>query len=132
MHSSRMHTVLLLTISQHALQGGVPAKGCTCPGWVYLPGGTCLGGVPAQGVYRPGGCTCPGGVPARGCTCPGLGVPSWGCTCTRELYLPRGYLPRRVYLPGGDLPSGVPAHVLPPPCEQVQKYNLAPNFFCGR
>ena len=43
-HSSRMRTACLLTVSQHALLGGV-----TCPG-VYL-----LGGVPAQG-----------GVPARG------------------------------------------------------------------
>ena len=53
--------------------------GCTCP-----RGCTCLGagGVPAQGVYLPGG------VPARGCTCPGVylprgGVPAWG------VYLPR-------------------------------------------
>ena len=34
MHSSRMHTARLLTVSQHALLGGVPA-----------------GGVPARGVY---------------------------------------------------------------------------------
>ena len=47
-HSSRMRTAHLLTISQHALLGG------TCPG-VYLPG-----------VYLPGWCTCLGGVPARG------------------------------------------------------------------
>ena len=51
MHSSRMHTACLLTVSQHALLGG-----CTC-----------LGGVPAQG----------GGVPAWGCSCLG-GVPAWG------------------------------------------------------
>ena len=49
-------------------EGGVPAWG------VYLPGGcTYLGGVPAWGVYLPGGVTCPGGVPGRGCT-------YWGCT----------------------------------------------------
>ena len=54
MHSRRMRTARLWTISQHALPGGVPAWGCTCLG-VYLPGG-----VPAWG-----------GVPARGGTCPG-------------------------------------------------------------
>ena len=48
-----MRTAPLLTISQHALPGGVPAMG-TCPGvylsWgrVYLPGG--VPGVPARGV----------------------------------------------------------------------------------
>ena len=84
MHSSRMHTARLLTVSQLALLGGVPARRCTCLGGVptrgvYLLGGTCLGGVPAWRVYLPGGCTCPGGgvvpawgvVPARGGTCPG-------------------------------------------------------------
>ena len=44
MHSSRMRTDRLLTVSQHALLRGV-----------YLPGE-----VPVQGVYLPGGCTCPG------------------------------------------------------------------------
>ena len=66
MHSSRMRTARLLTVSQYALAGGVPARGCTCQG-----------GVPA------------GGVPARGCTCQGkvyllrrgVGVPGGGCTC---------------------------------------------------
>ena len=49
MHSSGMRAASLLTISQHALPGGVPAQG------VYLPGGMNLprGGVPAQGVYLP-------------------------------------------------------------------------------
>ena len=57
MHSSGMHTAHLLTISQHALWRGVPARG------VYLP----RSGVPAQVEYTcPGECTCPGGVPARG------------------------------------------------------------------
>ena len=56
MHSSRMRTACLLTVSQHALlgmylPGGVPAQG----------GGTCLGGVPAWGVPAKGGCTCPVG-----------------------------------------------------------------------
>ena len=50
-----MLTARLLTVSQHALPGGVPARG------VHLP----------QGVYLPGGCTCQGvylpreGVPAQ-------------------------------------------------------------------
>ena len=60
MHSSRMRTARLLTMSQYALSGGgVPAwEGC-------VP----AGGVPAQGVYLPRG------VPAEGGTCPG-GVPA--------------------------------------------------------
>ena len=90
MHSSRMRTAHLLTVSQHALPGGVPARRvCTCLGEVYLPRG-----VAALG------CTCPGGVPARGCTCPGgvpaRGVPAWGCTCQRWCTY-----------------QGVPAQVLP-------------------
>ena len=78
-----MRTARLLNVSQHTLAGGVPARGCTCPGectclgvpggvpaqGVYLPRGTCPGGVPAQGVYLPRGCTCLGG------TCPGTRHP---------------------------------------------------------
>ena len=91
MHSSRMRTARLLTISQHAMLGGggwgVPARG------VYLPGG-----VPAQGrgVYLPRGgwCTCMG----RGCTCPEEGgIPAWG----GGIYLPG------VYLPGVGVPDQV-------------------------
>ena len=60
MHSSRMRTARLLTVSQHALPGGVPAGGVPAQGRC-----TCQWGVPAQGgVYLPGGCTCPGVVPA--------------------------------------------------------------------
>ena len=51
MHSSRMRTACLLTVSQHALLG-----------WVYLPRGVYLLG----GGYLPGGCTCQGGVLAQG------------------------------------------------------------------
>ena len=127
LHSSGMHTAHLLTVSQHALRRGctctgggvkgVPAQGgCTCPGG-YLPGRSCvylprggggvvylLGvylpeGVPAQGLYLPGG----------GCTCQKGGVPA-----SREVYLPVGrctcqgvYL-SGVYLPGVYLRS-VPA-----------------------
>ena len=50
MHSSGMRTAHLLTVSQHEL-------------W--------QGGVPARGMYLPGGCICPGG-----CTCPEKGVPA--------------------------------------------------------
>ena len=77
-----MHTACLLTVSQHALLGGVPAGGvpaqgvylsrvagtylggCTCGGWWCTCQGrgcTCMGGVSTQGVYLPG----EGGVPAR-------------------------------------------------------------------
>ena len=85
-----------------------------------LGGCTCLGGVPAWGVYLPRrGVYLPGGVPSPG------GVPA-----QEGVYLPRRgvYLPRRgVYLPGGCTwsrgftcpggvpgPGGVPAQVLPP------------------
>ena len=69
----RMRTARLLTISQHALPGGVPASGgvpvggCTCQGvGMYLPGGgvpvggcTCWagGGLYLLGEYLPGGCS---------------------------------------------------------------------------
>ena len=97
MHSSRMHTARLLTLSQYALwPGGVylPEGWCTCLG-VYLPGGcTCRGGVPAWGVTCPGG-TCLGSVPAGGvlaqggCTCP-RDVPAWGSTCPGTPTYPPG------------------------------------------
>ena len=52
MHSSRMRTARLLTVSQHALPGGV-----------YLVGGVpSQGSVPAwEGVHAHRGCTCLGG-----------------------------------------------------------------------
>ena len=79
MHSSKMRTARLLTVSQHTLPEGVPPRVCTYLGGVparrvYLPGGYLPGGVPAQGgVYLPGGVHLPRGVcvPAWGCTCPG-------------------------------------------------------------
>ena len=55
-----MRTARLLTVSQYALLGGgVPAGGVPAwGGWVYLPRRcTRPGGVPAQGLYLPGGCT---------------------------------------------------------------------------
>ena len=57
-----MRTARLLTVSQHALPGGVPAGG-----GVPAQGG----GVSARGVYLPrgGGCTC------QGVSCPGTPPP---------------------------------------------------------
>ena len=70
MHSSRMHTARLLTVSQHALGRvgcipactgqGVSAQGC-------LPGGMSTWGLSAQGKY-----VCPGSV------CLGAGVTAQG------------------------------------------------------
>ena len=54
LHSSRMHTARLLTVSRRGA-AGVPARG------VFLPMGVT--------VYLPGGCTCRSGAPAQ-----------WGCT----------------------------------------------------
>ena len=71
MHSSRMRTAHLLLVSPSMHCSG----GCTCPGSV---------GVPARGVYLPGGVYLPSGV----------------------VYLPRGV----VYLPGG-VPAQVPPPV---------------------
>ena len=52
-----MGTARLLTVSQHALLGGVPARGVYLPGGVvYLPrvgGVPAQGGVSAWGVYLP-------------------------------------------------------------------------------
>ena len=64
MHSSRMCTARLLTVSQHALLGGVPARGCTCLG-VYLPGGCTCTGYTCLGVYLPTGVPTQGGVPVQ-------------------------------------------------------------------
>ena len=79
MHSSRMRATRLLPVSpsMHCSWGGVPAKegvparGVYLPGG-YLPGGCTCQGVPAQGVYLPGG------VPARGVYLPRWGVPAKG------------------------------------------------------
>ena len=50
MHSSRMRTTRLLTVSQHALRG----RGVSCPGAVCLRGGICpAGGVCPGGYGRP-------------------------------------------------------------------------------
>ena len=52
MHSSRMRTSRLLTVSQHALGGGGVYPSMHWAGW-YLPGGVCLG-VSAQGLSAQG------------------------------------------------------------------------------
>ena len=86
-------------------------------------GGVCSGGLPGpegSGMSAPRGCTWSGEVSAPGSggvSAPGpgggLSAPGPGGVCSRS----RG------------------CQVLPP-CEQndkqVQKYNLAPNFVCGR
>ena len=109
MHSSRMRTAPLLTVSQHALLEVYLPGGCTCQGCTCLKACTCQGGCTCLGVYLPGvylpmGCTCPGevylpgGVPARGVPAQGVYLPG-GCTC-QGVYLPGGvpawggYLPR--------------------------------------
>ena len=111
MHSSRMRTARLLTVSRHALfGGGVPAQGgCTWPG-VYLPRGVpAQGGVPAWG-YLPRGVYLPGGVPAWGVYLPG----GWGCTC-----------PGECTCLGGTCPVNRMT-------DRCKKYYLAQNFVCGR
>ena len=143
MHSSRMRTTRLLTVSQHALAGRCTCQGVYLPGGgpargMYLPGGVPAWGVPARGV--PVGVYLQGGVSARGRVyLLGEGVPvGGGCTCRGGtcwgVYLPGGvpaqgvwvyllgvYLPRRVpaqgvwvYLLGVYLPRRVPAQVPPP------------------
>ena len=86
----------------------------------------CLEGVPAQGMYLPGGVPAQGGVPARGgvpaqrgCTCPG-GVPANG-----GVYMPRG-----VYLPGGYLPRYFP--LVNRMTDRCKNITLPPNFIWGR
>ena len=115
MHSSRMRTARSLTIScsicwgVYLLQGVYLPGGCTCPG-VYLlwvEGVYLPGGVLAQEVYLPGGCTC-----SRECTCQGCTYPG-GCTC------PRGYLPRGVVPSGGVSTQGGTCPGTPPLCTEL-------------
>ena len=66
MHSSGMRTARLLTVSKHALHGGLPGDVCA---WGCLPGGVCpwgvCWGVSASGL---GGCipACNGADPPCG------------------------------------------------------------------
>ena len=49
MYCIRMCTARMLTVSQHALLGGVPAQwGCTCQGSVPAQGGVPTQGIPTQ------------------------------------------------------------------------------------
>ena len=100
MHSSGMRTARLLTVSQHALwQGGVPARG------VYLPGGCTYLGVYLPRWYLPRGCTCLGVVPAQ------WGVPAWGSVFT---------------CPGG-VPAQVPPHGQTYKCKNITFANTGGN-----
>ena len=91
MHSSRMRTTHLLTIS-HSIQEGVSAKGVICLGGLLE--------VSAQGSLPRGVSPCEGGVSAKGGVCP-EGCLSRGC-------LPRGCLPRGVSaIMGCVCPGGV-------------------------
>ena len=91
------------------IQDCIPV-GCVPPArWPYLGGVLsprggvpAQGGVPAWGEYLPRGVPGQGEVPAQGGVCP------WGSTC------PGGVPAWGEYLPGGCLPRGVPAQVLPP------------------
>ena len=98
------------------LPGGVPAQGvgwgCTCLGCTclggYLPGVIPVGGERCtyQGVYLPGGCTCPGGY-----TLPGTPPPMDRILDTRfsKFYLwGEGCTCQGVYLPGGCTFPGTP------------------------
>ena len=70
LHSSRMHTALLLTISpsMHGARGWVPGpKGCVC-----------FGGLPGPGGSAPGGGSALGGAWSRGVCSRGDGIPA--CT----------------------------------------------------
>ena len=92
LHSSVMRTARLLTVSQHALQGG-----CTC-----------------QGVY------CPGGVPARGYTCSGGVYPSmhWGRHPPRG-QTPVKTLPSQTLFAGGHKPNESLRNWVATPTDQI-------------
>ena len=71
LHSSRMHTARLVTVSSsmHCAEG------------VSLPGGVCL----ARGVSLPGGCLpCQGGLSCRGGVC----LARWDLPCQRRVDIP--------------------------------------------
>ena len=122
MHYSRVRTVRLLTVSQHALGREVCIPACTgqggvfrgvflggvCPGDVCPKRGVCPGGVvSAWGVSAWGWDVCPGEVSARGCL-------------PEEVSGVRGCLPIEGVCPGGCLPRGVSAQggVCPGRCLQ--------------
>ena len=88
------HALLLGVYLPRGRGGGVPVHGgVPAQGVVYLPGGgecTCLGGCTCPVVYLPGGGR--GYLPRKGLTCPG-GVPAQGVYLPRGCTCPRGYLP---------------------------------------
>ena len=94
MHSSRMHTAYLLTISKHALHGG---GGSVYPS-VHWPGG-CIPACTGRGCVSQHtlgrGMSAWGSLP-RGVSAQGSGMSvQWGC-------MPRGWC----VCPGGCLPRG--------------------------
>ena len=130
-------TYVFTRISQHVCsRGGVCSGGCLFPGGREVPasgpmgsGGVCL--LPGRGGSTPRGVSALRGVPASGpggCLLPG-GV-CWGVSALGECLL-EGVL--------ASCPRGVcvSQHAMSqtPSCgqndRQVQKYYLAPNFFCG-
>ena len=107
LHSSRMHTAHVLTVSPSMLcaEGGVPGPGgkqgvYLVLGGVYL---VCGGGVPG-----PGGCTWSGGVPGP-----------VGCIWSEGVYLVRGGVP------GQELP---PVDRITDACKNI----TLPQLRCGR
>ena len=131
MHSSRMHTARLLSVSPSIHCSG---EG-TCPGSVPGPREvcTCSQGEGCTwswegGTWSQGGVPGPRGVPGSGCVL----VPGGG-TWSRGVYLVPGGVPgpAGVYL----VRESVPAQILPPHEQndrQVQNYCLAPNFIGGQ
>ena len=93
MHASRIHTTPLLTLSQHALMGGV-CKGVYMPGRVYIHGesGNWLG-VSTQRVVDRGGILFKSGS----CTCLVVKLPT-RVGLNGQGYLDRGVSGQGVYL----------------------------------
>ena len=107
------------------LPGGVPAREVVyLPGWVYLPRGVPALGVPALGVYLPGG-ICPGLLPARGIPAQ-LGVPARGCAC------PDGGVPARLGVPakGGTCP-GTPSPPVNRMTDRCKNITVPRTSFAG-
>ena len=78
LHSSRMHTAHLLTVSpsMHCAGGSPCQGGLPCQGVCLAMGGSpCQGGLPCQGgSVLPGGSALPGGLPCHGGVCLARGV----------------------------------------------------------
>ena len=131
LHSSRMHTTRLLTVSpsMHCRGGGegLPCRGGFFARGVYLARGSALPG----GVSLPGGSALPGGLPCQR-----------GSPCQRESPCQRGVcLARGFSLPGGGVClTGGEEVWYPsmqwgrPPCGQTHtcKNITFANYVCGR